>query len=312
MNQQAILFGNEFRMYKGIIITYNPDLTAKKHITALINQKINLIIVDNGSPGISDITDIAGDISNESVILIKLQKNYGLAYAQNRGIEEAIEQKANFIFLLDQDSELPDNYFSSMIAFYEKWEDHSNIGLIAPNFYDPNIKILTRYAKLTRFFYKHIECGHDTVKEVSFVVASGSLLPVNVLQKIGFMREDFFIDHIDSEFSLRLLRNGYKILVNCNVIMNHSIGERTLHKLFGLTIKPNHHGAFRKYYIFRNGCRLVWEYGWKYPGFAIMMLNRLIHDILGIVFFEKNKFAKLAAVVNGFSASFFSFAKVKF
>ncbi len=295
--------------YRGIIVTYNPDDSIKAHIKKLIENNSKLIIVDNGSSGLSSIEDLSV-VKNKNVTFLKLKKNYGLAFAQNYAIEHAINDSVDYIFLLDQDSELPADYFEKMILFYHQWMNKYKIGIVAPNFYDSGIGMQTNYAVLTPLSFRNVSCSDQNMKEVSFVVASGTMIPASVLKNTGLMRSDFFIDHIDSEYSLRLRKSGYKILVNCGMTMNHTIGERTIHKLAGLTIKPNHHGPLRKYYIFRNGLRIIWIYGWRYPGFTVLMFQRMVHDILGILFFEKNKTVKIAAVFQGMIASFLPFKKI--
>jgi len=292
-------------MYRGIIITYNPSIEDKKNIAKLVKHKYKLIIIDNGSSGIHGLQDITGFINSYNTTFIKLKKNYGLAYAQNRGIKEAENHKAEYIFLLDQDSELPENYFNDMISFYKGHSYDYKIGMVVPNFFDPNIRQYTRYAKLTRFFYKHISCENNEFCDVTFAVASGSLIPLKVIQDAGKMREELFIDYLDNEFSMRLHEKGYSTLVNCSVLMNHTIGKRSCHRFFGLTFKPNHHDASRKYYIFRNGFILIWEYLWRYPGFAALIANRMIGEILGIIFFEKDKISKFMSVFRGLKDSFF-------
>lgn len=246
----------------------------------------------------------------DHVTFIKLNRNCGLAYAQNIAIKEALQEGIEYIFLLDQDSELPDNYFNIMIDFYREKRGAARIGLIAPNFFDPGIKMQTRFADLTPLSYHHVECEGPEPREVSFAVASGCMIPASVLRETGPMRSDFFIDHVDSEYSLRLRKFGYKIVVNCAITMHHTIGERTIHKLAGLTIKPNHHGPLRKFYIFRNGTRLLWMYGWRYPGLLILLSQRMIHDLLGILFFERGKTKKLLFVLRGIVASFLPFPRI--
>jgi len=287
-----------------IIVTYNPSVAVSNLIRQIREQRIAVIVVDNGST--DGLEYLHQNKDSRDVHTIRLETNRGLAYGQNRGIELAEEIGKRFVVLFDQDSRIESGYFSSMVRFYHTQNTGTPIGLVAPNFYDPNLKTYTRFAKLGRLRYFHRSCGGGAEGiDVSFAVASGSLIPLDVIRRVGMMRESFFIDHVDSDFSLRLLSHGFRIVVNCSVVMNHTIGDRSEHKLLFLTVRPNHHGPFRKYFISRNGFRLLWEYGIRYPSFAVLMCNRHVHDLLGILFFETGKGKKLLAYGKGFFASFF-------
>lgn len=72
-----------------IIVTYKSDLNAlNKTILTLKPQVSSIIIVNNDSQQILDFTDIT---------VINCEKNVGIAAAQNIGIREAFNRKADFI-----------------------------------------------------------------------------------------------------------------------------------------------------------------------------------------------------------------------
>ncbi|MHC1728003.1 MAG: glycosyltransferase [Syntrophobacteraceae bacterium] len=80
--------------------------TGSRCLTRLINalvKEVDLtVIVDNGSA--SSLRVWLAGFSPGQVSLVRFNKNMGVARAQNRGIEFAREQKAQFVLLMDQDS----------------------------------------------------------------------------------------------------------------------------------------------------------------------------------------------------------------
>ena len=70
-----------------IIITYNPNVSQlKKCVSSLAPQVKKIIIVKNSLENLdfSEMPDF-----HEKIVQIQLEKNFGIAYAQNRGIEKS-------------------------------------------------------------------------------------------------------------------------------------------------------------------------------------------------------------------------------
>jgi rhamnosyltransferase len=65
-----------------------------------------------------------------------------------------------------------------------------------------------------------LECSDlRQVWEVDHVIASGCLIPATALQAVGWMREDFFIDWVDTEWCLRARDRGYRIYGVCAALL---------------------------------------------------------------------------------------------
>ncbi|WP_025729900.1 glycosyltransferase family 2 protein [Atopobacter phocae] len=282
-----------------ILVTYHPTQRTEQLIRSMSEANEEIIIVDNGSGS----NDVLNQINAQQVTLIRLKENKGLAYAQNEGIKEAKKQGKKGLFFFDQDSEIDQNFFNQMVDEYNRLLKDYNIGILAPNLYDRNLKEYGRYAKLTPTGYETVHTIQEATR-VDFVVSSASFMPMDVfLDEEGRLQryvDEFFIDQVDTEWSLRLKRKGKDIVVTPRVIFKHTIGERTEHHLLHLTVRPNHHGPLRKFYIVRNGLKCVEWYGKEFPGFKKLMYHRLIHDLLGVIFYEDNKWIKLKAMWAGF------------
>jgi len=115
-----------------ITVTFNPDIECLKlQFDSIKRQQIDIcIIVDNGSHNVSEIEDLTQQFN---FTFIKLGTNYGLAYAQNVGIESAIFHDAKYILLLDQDSILKEKFVENLKRVYLKYD----VGILGASFYDP-------------------------------------------------------------------------------------------------------------------------------------------------------------------------------
>lgn len=241
-----------------ISITYNPDITLlDRQINSLYNQVQCVIIVDNGSLNLDELSEYLLNKqtdTNQNFIIIYNDKNMGLGYAQNIGIKEAIRNDASDILLLDQDSVLKGNFTAELFeARKELQYKNIKVGAIGPIYYS---EVTNQVYPITKFwgpFIKRIEPSTKP-EEASFLIASGCLINTDVLKDVGLMNEDLFIDCIDVDWSFRAQAKGYKLYASPKAKMMHTIGEKRMN-IIGRSIAI--HSPMRRYYIFRNSVFLV-------------------------------------------------------
>jgi rhamnosyltransferase len=116
-------------MITAVIVTYNPDMEQiRKTVDSIIHQVSYCLIIDNGNARFE-----FQDITN--IMIISLGKNHGIAYAQNRGIEQALKLNSEFIILSNQDTIFPDDYTEKNINAYQKLRG-SNLAALVPVFFN--------------------------------------------------------------------------------------------------------------------------------------------------------------------------------
>jgi len=297
---------NNFGRICAVVVTYNIGERYQKSFDTLKNQVDKVIIVDNGSdPSTIGVLQQIQKNFKDKVNIILNEKNVGVAKAQNIGIARAIDEGFEWVLLLDHDSLLKENMVHAMKNLYQSLgrEMQEKIAIVAPNIMDINVnlpsKFTTRYLKI---FFKREKCSEKKYIDALTVIASGSLIKTLVLKRIGLMKEEFFIDFIDTEFSLRVISNGFKIIVVCDAILYHSLGERRVYKIFTIRFKPTFHSPQRRFYIFRNRVKVLKSYICKVPSFAFLDFVRILYDIFNITFFENDKVSKFRMIVKGILA----------
>ena len=81
---------------------------------------------------------------------------------------------------------------------------------------------------------------------------SGTLMPLPIYLQLGGLDHGLFIDHVDTEWSFRLLSAGYTLWGVPAAAFRHRMGERGLRWwLFGWRVWPAR-SAPRHRYLFRN------------------------------------------------------------
>lgn len=269
------------------IITYNPTLTdVSTCLEALCNQVERVIIVDNASKNVKGLQEVVSKYAN--VTLVKNSQNIGFAKALTQVFEWAKSQGFNWVLTLNDDSVVPSN----MISEYKKILENQGNLVNQKNAKNSKIAIVCSLLK-NRLdgTILHSKCHEDEC------ITSGSLTSVEAWQEIGGFDEWLEIDGVDFDFSRRLVRAGWKIVECQNVIMEHQIGKaRSINLIIKHPIVWNHN-ANRKYYIARNMQVVDYKMGtYSY----VKSLRAVVRDMIFVVLWEKNKFAKIRAMIRGF------------
>ena len=239
-----------------VIVTYHPELKKlKEQVDRLVKQVQYVVIVDNNSANANEIKQVFSEASYAGVVNLYYNgENKGLGYAQNKGISIAVNLGVLYVLLLDDDSLIEENFVGNLISEYNHLTNNGKkVGAIGPVYY--NEETGEKYP-ITKYIGPLIDRRHpeNEAVEATFLIASGCLIPVEVLNNVGLMNEDFFIDYIDVEWSFRAISKGYRLYATPKAQMNHIIGERRAN-VFGRKISI--HSPLRKYYLFRNSIFMI-------------------------------------------------------
>ncbi|MBJ6127832.1 glycosyltransferase family 2 protein [Microvirga splendida] len=237
-----------------VAVTYNPDIDLLARVLeAVASQVQGLVVVDNGSANAEDVRRLA---SAADAQLIDSSSNLGIAAAQNRGLAVARDGGFTHILLLDQDTILALGMVSDLRANLKSLEaEQGGVAAIGPAYYELNSGVQTRAyrasgPRLSRISLK----GEKRPVASDFIIASGSLIPLTVLEKVGGFREDLFIDLVDVEWCFRARAAGYRSFLSPTATVEHRLGSGTV-KLGARQVAV--HVPIRNYYWVRNALWLA-------------------------------------------------------
>lgn len=279
-----------YKIY-GVIVCYKTNLDAfKKNLIAHQNNFFNIILVNN-SPEIS--LDI---FKSKQVYIINNQSNIGLAAALNVGIIEAKKQGAKMVALFDQDTEIPQDFTQKMQNYINNYKCFAPVALYSPLFHNLVTNKTFRHTN-----YKPSCLIPESVVKADYahphyVISSGSVIPMDVLDDLGLMLEELFIDFVDTEWCLRARRKGYEIVAINNVKIYHHLGDYMV-QFMGRSIPI--HSPLRMYYYFRNGIYLyqLGEIDWRWR-LADAMRN--LQLFLFYMLFVKNRLTYFKYSIKGY------------
>lgn len=266
-----------------VVITYHPNIAQLRKLIISLSQQCNsVLIVDNSEPSCNLTAKLAHQISD--VVVISLERNSGLGAAQNIGINRALDGDADAVLLFDQDSTIGSNFVEDLWQTYMQAQRASpvQIAAIGPRYTDFNQHIRSPFVKLSGLKIVRVPCTQDKLYvEVDCLIASGSLLLINALRAIGMMREDLFIDYVDTEWCLRAKRMGYRCVGACTVEMQHSIGDE-VDFFWGHPFTL--HTPLRHYYLMRNATALYFRSNlplqWKVADAIRLIFKFCIYSVL--------------------------------
>ncbi|HNU96929.1 MAG TPA: glycosyltransferase family 2 protein [Candidatus Portnoybacteria bacterium] len=162
----------------------------------------------------------------QEIEIISFKKNTGYSKLVNTGIKKAT---GDFILLLNADIIVLENTILEMINYLE---EHENVGIVAPKLEDyignlqiscfsdpiPSIILARRTfwgkTKKGKKLLEKISVLHDNnlAKEVDWVQGSAMMFKKDIIDKVGFWDERFFMYFEDSDWCRRVRKKGYKVI----------------------------------------------------------------------------------------------------
>ena len=287
-----------------IIVTYNPSIEIfSRQIISLINEVDKIIFIDNGSKNYEDLINILNnhyDSYYNKFYIYRNNENLGIGKSQNIGIKLAQSLGSTDILILDHDSIIDIGFCKSLLCDRLKLsENNINVAAIGPIYYDENTNEIYPITKFYGPFIERIKIDNEP-KNATFIIASGSLISLSVIDKVGLMNEDLFIDYVDVEWCFRAQDLGYGVYVSPSARMKHVIGD-TRGSFFGRSISI--HSPLRRYYLTRNSLFMLNS---KYipVGYKIRETFLNIFRILILLITQKNKLNYIRSFFWGFHDGF--------
>jgi rhamnosyltransferase len=247
------------RTVMAVVVTYLPEKAALQALLhSLLAQVEQVLIVDN-TPAPDDRVhaDIAGFQELFARLrLVRFGRNLGIAAALNTGIQTAIAENFEYVLLSDQDSLPAADMISELVSLAEHLRS-ANIQLayVGAAYIDQATghSFGFQVQEPGRFFYSTRASDRaDPWVEVITGITSGSLCPCNVFADIGLMREDYFIDYVDTEWFHRARHRGYKLYGTPRAVLRHRLGDITFPVWYKRWRPFSGYSPQRLYFRFRN------------------------------------------------------------
>lgn len=222
-----------------------------------------------------------------SFVLIENKENLGFAEGNNRGIKQALKNGADYIFILNNDTEIDS---SCLVSLVEAAKSHPEAGILAPKiYYAPGFEFhqdrYTDNEKGRVIWYaggevdwvnilgRHIGVDEvdrgqfDEQREIFFATGCAFLGRREVFEQVGLFDELFFLYLEDLDFSLRAIKAGFKIIFTPQAVVYHKNAASS----------GGSGSKLQNYYLTRNRLLFGFKHGyWRIKLFLIIDLVKIL------------------------------------
>ena len=250
--------GNDGVVYI-VLINYNGFADTLDCVESIRKNKYKnykIVIVDNQSTDDSQqrLKETYAEASD--VILILSGENRGFSGGNNLGIKKALEDGADYIMLLNNDTTVDENCIERLVVKSKQQKDRAFVTGKILYYYEPE-KIWFAGGEYEvhkgsghHFGVGEIDRGQfNEEKELSFVCGCLVLMSRKCVETVGLMPEEYFLYGEDTAYSLEATRKGIKIIYEPEAAIYHKISASTS-KISNLT----------GYYVIRNRLYIIKKY----------------------------------------------------
>lgn len=224
-----------------VIVLYNPDLTLLEKVLDSVCRQVNVVFLADNST-----TTLVNKpwMNRTNTVYEKMDGNVGIAAAQNVGIDYLQKKACSHIIFMDQDSIMETGMVNLLMnGLTQLLNQQIPVGAIGP-------RVVNRMTKQS--YVGSIKKGKpidNALTEVTELISSGSLVPIEHFSSVGLFDEYLFIDAVDHEWCWRAnLLQKLRFFIAEDTHLSHCLGEGD-HWFLVTVHKPT---AFRCYYQYRN------------------------------------------------------------
>jgi GT2 family glycosyltransferase len=190
-----------------IIVTYNGAKWIEKCICSVLNSTypLQIVVVDNDSQDNS----VALLEQFTGIHLIKSDKNLGFGKANNLGINFALQNNADYVFLLNQDTWIFEDSIQKLI---EVAVANLDFGIISPMHFSGDGINLDESFK-TYYNRKITKQENHNLTIVPFVNAAAWLISKKCIENVGLFEPLYSHYGEDRNYVDRVLYHGFKTVI---------------------------------------------------------------------------------------------------
>ncbi len=250
-----------------VVVTYNSQLDINRLLESIIIQNYKdfvVYIVDNKSTD-DTLNIIQKYDSTISLYIIPCKTNQGYAAGNNIGIQKAMEEGCEFVFILNPDMQLENERCIDILI--TRISQDEKIGVIGPIALYGNkpFNILQGYGARVNFRTQKKDIlftGKKLTKElpeeiyVDYVHGGAMMIKTSVLLITGLLEEDYFMYNDEIDIAHRIKKAGFRTLAIREAVVRHfhdfDKKNKKGHNLSYYYIMRNKFLYFKKYHLFTN------------------------------------------------------------
>jgi GT2 family glycosyltransferase len=213
-----------------VVVTYNAMDLLRECLHSLVGQdypNLKTVVVDNGSTDGS--RDMIGEEFPEAVV-VGCGENLGFGPGADRGIRRALDEGAEWVFLLNNDATVASDCISKLVGSASRFD----AGLVGPKilYHTPPDLIWSAGGRVSLWTgaIEHIGLRepdhgqHDSPREVGYLSGCALLADTRVFEQAGTFDAAFYPAYVeDVDLCFRARRAGFRVLYEPGARARHRI-----------------------------------------------------------------------------------------
>ncbi len=197
-----------------IVLNFNGKADTKECIDSLLlstYSNLEIVIVDNGS---RDESVAFFKANYPSIHLIESSDNLGYAGGNNLGIRYALEKKADYIFVLNNDTIVDARAIGEFVDASHILSNHILGGSVYTYHNKDELQHFGGIWLAKKGKFKNLPDGKfdtKTSSELDFLTGCALFIPRIVFEKIGLFEQRFFLYYEEIDFCFRARKNGFQL-----------------------------------------------------------------------------------------------------
>lgn len=227
-----------------VVLSWNSKKYIGECLDSLKKNKAEIILVEGGS------TDGSPEYLKDLIKglkLIETNKNLGYAGGNNVGLRYALEQNADFVWVVNPDIVVDPHALEEAMKVMIKDQKTAVVGskvYFAPGFeFHKDRYTKSQLGKILWYAggendWKNVYAVHygmneedkgqfDVEKEVEFATGSSMLFRSSALRQVGVIDEKYFLYYEENDLCQRLKKAGWKLMYAPKSMVWHKVGQAT-------------------------------------------------------------------------------------
>ncbi len=259
-----------------VILVYNGAQYLRDCLSSLaqityLKDSFEILVIDNASTDES-VAYLKSDWAE--IKLLVNEKNIGFAAGNNLGLQYAIDNNFDYVYLLNQDTVAQPDFLEGVI---ELAESDQKIGAVQSKLllYQDQGKINSigneiHYLGFAFAGGYQLSDQEMAVKEITYPSGASTLFKVAALKAVGLFNEEFFMYHEDTDLGWRLWLGGWKIMLAPDSMVYH---------------KYEFSRSIKKYYYMERNRYLVLLQNYKIATLLLILPAACLMDV-GMFFYS--------------------------
>ncbi len=218
-----------------VVLTWNGKSLTMACLESLARvdyTNARIILVDNGSTDgtVAEARAVYGD----RIAIVENPSNLGFSRGNNEGIRRALEERADFVLLLNNDTVVDRAFLGALVDVMAGSRD---IGIVGPKIYyaTPPDRIWFAGGEvfMSRGTSRHIgirekdKGQYDRLRDVDYITGCALMARREVFDAIGGLDPTFTAYYEDADFCVRARRKGFRAVYVPTARVWHKISSST-------------------------------------------------------------------------------------